>query len=55
MVRNTLYLITIQSITHLGAPTYESLVEGVSYTDSSTASFTIEQDDRTLIEMKIDL
>ena len=55
VVRNTLYLITIQSITHLGAPTYESLVEGVSYTDSSIASFTIEQDDRTRIEMKIDL
>lgn len=55
VVRNTLYLITIQSITHLGAPTCESLVEGVSYTDSSIASFTIEQDDRTRIEMKIDL
>ena len=55
VVRNTLYLITIQSITHLGAPTCESLNKGVSYTDSSIASFTIEQDDRTRIEMKIDL
>lgn len=55
VVRNTLYLITIQSITHLGAPTCESLNKGVSYTDSSIASFTVEQDDRTRIEMKIDL
>lgn len=55
VVRNTVYLITIKSITSLGAPTYESLIDGVSYTDSSTASFTIEQDDRTLIKTTIEL
>ena len=54
-VRNTVYLITIKSITSLGAPTYESLIDGVSYTDSGTASFTIEQDDRTLIKTTIEL
>lgn len=55
VVRNTVYFITIQSITHIGAPTYDSLIKGVSYTDTSITSFTIEQDDRTLIETTIEL
>lgn len=55
VVRNTVYLITIKSITNLGAPTYESLIDGVSYTDTGTASLTIDQDDRTLIKTTIEL
>ena len=55
VVRNTLYLITITSITHIGAPTYDSLPKETNYAAAVTSDLSIDFEDRNLIKNEVDL
>lgn len=55
VVRNTLYLISITSITRIGAPTYDSLPKETNYTAAVTSDLSIDFEDRKLIKNEVDL
>ncbi len=55
VVRNTLYLISITSITRIGAPTYDSLPKETNYAAAVTSALSIDFEDRNLIKNEIDL
>ena len=55
IVRNTLYLISITSITRIGAPTYESLPKETNYAAAVTSDLSIDFEDRNLIKNEVDL
>lgn len=55
VVRNTLYLISITSVTRIGAPTYDSLPKETNYTAAVTSDLSIDFEDRNLIKNEVDL